>query len=239
MPGNSGLEIAIKFQSLPVNSEFKFVGTVGVKYANERAGRVITDDCVFSGYDMSTVGFQTVTVSYLDQYGITLTTQYTLHVFGSSTWRNIWNGNSKVNLKDAKYYVNNVESLLNSGQRAVSCPIDNGIFQQYVGTTSPRTLRVSYRIDNQGRTNELYILGQSQSVPSGGQSAGGTVTGTFDYSTQQEGTIDSGGANYGNVYKTIAVNNYGSATIGGDKNQMIVGQIDPGYTDEYGFNLIE
>ena len=235
MPGNTGLLLSIYYQDLPVNSEFQFFGTVGIEYANGAAVRVNPENCTFSGYDMTTPGFQTVSVSYVDQYGMTLTTTYTLHVFGESTWRTIWEGYSDIYFNNGKFYVNGVESAHSRGQTAYSCPTEVGVFNQYIGTTSTRTVKITYELADIGATNEVYILNESQPV----DSASHTVIGSFNWNTQFAGTIWSRNTNYSNVYKTIAVNNYDDGlTSGYNKNQMIVGQLDSEYTETYGLNLL-
>lgn len=235
MPGNTGLLLSIPYQALPVDSEFQFFGTIGIEYANGAAVRVNPENCTFSGYDMTTPGFQTVSMSYVDQYGKTLTNTYTLHVFGDSTWRTIWEGYENIYFDNGKFYVNGVESTQSSGQGAFSCPIDAGVFNQYIGTTSTRTIKITYELPNVGFTNEVYILNESQQV----DTAPHTVVGSFNWDTQAAGTIWSRTTNYSNVYKTFAVNNYDDGLVSGyNKNQMIVGQIDSEYTEAYGLNLL-
>ena len=62
-----------------VGDEFTFGGTVTAHYTLEKADANVTASCTFTGYDMNTVGEQTVTVSYTEDE-VTKTTSYLIQV---------------------------------------------------------------------------------------------------------------------------------------------------------------
>jgi len=75
--------IAVEGQKteLVQGAEFDFGGTVTATYTNDETADV-TSKALFTGYDMSTPGEQTVTVSYTEE-GETVTTTYTLTVLSA------------------------------------------------------------------------------------------------------------------------------------------------------------
>ena len=69
-------------ESLKVNSSFSYSGTVGVNYTHKTDAADVTASVTYSGYDMSSTGSQTVTISYTDsKLNKTATTTYTLSVY--------------------------------------------------------------------------------------------------------------------------------------------------------------
>ena len=62
-----------------VGDEFTFGGVVTAHYTLEKADADVTSLCTFTGYDMNTVGEQTVTVSYTEDE-VTKTTSYHIQV---------------------------------------------------------------------------------------------------------------------------------------------------------------
>jgi len=72
-----------------VGNEFSFGGTVTATY-DEGTPKNVTDDVLFSGYDMSTAGTQTVTVSYTEG-GVTKTAEYAIMVKEPETYTLVTN----------------------------------------------------------------------------------------------------------------------------------------------------
>ena len=72
-----------------VGNEFSFGGTVTATY-DEGSPKNVTDDVLFSGYDMSTAGTQTVTVSYTEGE-VTKTAEYAIKVNDPETYTLVTN----------------------------------------------------------------------------------------------------------------------------------------------------
>ena len=87
-PVLTSLTITGQTTSLARGSTFSFGGSATAHYSNGTSANVTTS-CTFSGYDMSTAGTYTVTVSYTEG-GITKTATYSLTV--NKAWTTIWSG---------------------------------------------------------------------------------------------------------------------------------------------------
>ncbi len=66
-------------ETLTLNSPFSYSGTVTTAYTI-KSNADVTSSCTYSGYDMSKLGDQTVTVTYTDPILGEVTSSYTLHV---------------------------------------------------------------------------------------------------------------------------------------------------------------
>lgn len=82
-PALSSITISGYTTSFTKNDPFVFGGTVTAHYTNGST-QDVTSSAVFSGYNMSTIGSQRVTVSYTEN-GITKTTTYEIYVYNTST----------------------------------------------------------------------------------------------------------------------------------------------------------
>ena len=78
----SSISLSNQTTSFIKNDTFVFGGTVTANYSNG-AHVNVTDSATFSGYDLTTLGNQTVTVSYTDS-GVTKTTTYSIEVVDSA-----------------------------------------------------------------------------------------------------------------------------------------------------------
>ena len=97
--------------SFSINDEFSFGGTVTATY-NDGTTADVTADATFSGYDMSTAGTQTITVSYTDN--ITETTEYNITVTDSSG-DPVWEIVSSFDIGDYVVFVNKADNKELSG----------------------------------------------------------------------------------------------------------------------------
>ena len=82
-PALSSITISGYTTSFTQNDTFVFGGTVTAHYTNGST-QDVTSSAVFSGYNMSSVGSQTVTVTYTES-GVTKTTTYNITVYTTST----------------------------------------------------------------------------------------------------------------------------------------------------------
>lgn len=76
-------------------------------YYDSESGETVTDSAVAAGYDMNTAGVQTVTVSYTDLAGATVSKQYTIKVIDPSVGYSVsyeaWNGSTGEQLVLSEY----------------------------------------------------------------------------------------------------------------------------------------
>ena len=170
--------------SRPVNSVLDlsdFFLPYGIDIFGNFIRPMTLNELTITGYDMSTVGWQTITFSYVNADGKTLTCTTTLHVFGDTTWRTIWpaveNYEERVALVNqdqppyspvgfkVKLGSEWVYSNWNAGTTTTSCflPADSrNVEDVYIGWRVTRKLRITYELPNPDILNSVKIYGQSQ-----------------------------------------------------------------------------
>ena len=198
---------------LPVNSNFALPSDFRMEVYNIfRGPYYVTDNFTVSGYDMSVTGEQTLTISYTCPNGQVLTyTGVTLIVFGTSTWRTLWSGNTTVRRNYDRLVVNGVEYEQDS--QVYICPVNSNTFNKYIGKDHTRKLRITCSVEGEGNYT-LYIANTEKTFRNNVlQSI------EFDFNYKTQGILNT---TYANVYKTIAVNKHQNDP---DENQMIVGHI--------------
>lgn len=216
-----------KYINLPQNSTFE------IPYGFQAVARTATggtqilsaSDMVFSGYDMSTVGFQNVTVTYNAPNGTVLTDTITLHVFGDTTWRTIWEGTEAIEMTDGTYKINDVDV----GQNAYACACDPDTFEHYIGAQATRTIRLTFTVET-----SPYLFYLANEYSSASQYVTNVKTMSFNWLEQQEGPVQSGSTTYGTVYKTIGIDKFQARGqgAGGPNYQIVVGQLNA-YQEDY------
>ena len=210
-----------RYIHLPVNSTFALPSDFRMATFNIFSGpKYVTDNFTVSGYDMSVTGEQQLTISYACPNGQVLTsTDVKLIVFGTSTWKTVWSGNTTVQYKyDITYdrfVVDGIEYEKNKGPYI--CPVNSDTFEKYIGRDYTRKLRITCSVD--GNDYTLYI-GNTKKTHSSNVLQ--SYEFDFNYKIQHERPAGAGGTYYDNVYKTIAVNKYHKD----DGNRIIVGHID-------------
>lgn len=171
-----------------------------------------------SGYDMSVTGEQQLTISYTCPNGQVLTsTEVKLIVFGTSTWRTVWSGNTTVKYKyDVGTYLGFVVDGVECGKQnnAYICPVNSDTFNKYIGKDYIRKLRITCSVEGEGYYT-LYIANTEKTFKHNVLQSY-----EFDFNYKTQGILNT---TYDNVYKTIAVNRHQNDT---NENQMIVGHID-------------
>lgn len=222
------LEVIIgKYITLPQNSTFEIPsGFQAVLKTATGDTQVLTAlDVSFSGYDMSTVGFQNVIVTYNAPNGTVLTDTIILHVFGDTTWRTLWEGTEAIAMTDGTYKINDVDV----GQNAYACACDPDTFVKYIGNQATRTIRLTFTM-----YSDPYRFYLANETASASQYGTNVKTMSFNWIAQQEGPIESGSATYSTVYKTIGIDKFQSAGqgSGGPNYQIVVGQFND-YQNNY------
>ena len=211
-----------KYIHLPVNSTFALPSDFKMALYNIFGSiTYVTDNFTVSGYDMSATGEYPLTISYTCPNGQIFTyTGITLIVFDPSTWRTLWSGNTNVELRGGKWFIDNAISKWNNGYSCYVCPVNSDTFEKYIGKDYIRKLRITCSVNSYESDYTFYIANTKGTyTPEVFQS----IEFDFDYKAQYAGRGDTLDSNYSNVYKTIAINKYSQNGLG---NQIIVGQIE-------------
>lgn len=216
-----------KYIHLPVNSTFAlpsdFRMAVGnIFYPNIYYYISDPNSLTVSGYDMSVTGEQQLTISYTCPNGQVLTnTEVKLIVFGTSTWRTVWSGNTTVKYKyDVAEYLGFVVDGVKCGERnkAYICPVNIDTFNKYIGKDYIRKLRITCSVEGEGYYT-LYIGNTEKNFT---HNVLQSYEFDFDYKAQLDKPLPPGETMYDNTYKTIAVNRHQNDI---NENQMIFGHL--------------
>lgn len=212
-----------KYIHLPVNSTFSLPSDFRMEVGNIFYPGLYyyiwdPNSLTVSGYDMSVTGEQTLTISYTCPNGQVLTsTEVKLIVFGTSTWRTVWSGNTTVKYEyDVAEYLGFVVDGVKCGENkcAYVCQVNKDTFNKYIGKDYIRKLRITCSVEGEGYYT-LYIANTEKTF-----SHKVLQSYEFDFNYKIQGRLNT---TYDNYYKTIAVNRHTNDT---NENQMIVGHLD-------------
>ena len=252
----SSISISGYTTSFTEGDTFSFGGTVTANYDDNSHGDV-TSEATYSGYDMTSVGNQTVTVTYkgkTQQYGITVSAG-TLSSIAVS-------GQTLTYVKNAAFSFDGVctATFENGYQKEVT---PTSVSSPDMSTTGSKTITVSYTYNGKTKTTEYTISVNSyRTVMEDSYSVRGTITwssstptisgenlstSTSGYTIYENNSLRLGsGSNTGtltvtstsaNIYKVVvSAKSYGSdsnvnLSIGGTSNKITSSYAS--YTKEY------
>lgn len=187
---------AQKYISLPVNSEFTvpdYFQVYGYDAFGHFVGTIPLNSLTITGYDMSTVGWQDLTASYTNYNGEILTVTLTLHVYGNTTWRTIWEGPETIEFKnygnwDVAFAINDIRT---GDQRSpimfMNTPTAN-LTAKDIGVRVTRKLRLTCKLEDTTLIRAFKVFGQSLSINTN------TQTVTFDYNSTDPDVLDHNAA---------------------------------------------
>ena len=174
---------------------FSFGGVVTAHYTNGGADEIVTSSAVFSDYDLSTPGNQTVTVS-VTKDNVTKTTSYSITVNAGVLSSISVNGQTTSYLRNSTFsFDGTCTATFTSGNSKVVTPTD--VTTPDMTTDGKKTVTVTYSYNNKTETTSYEITVYYQrTVTEEAYSVVGTVTYTSGSEVVSTATLSTSKSGY-------------------------------------------